>query len=94
MFEQPKTDEVVSSARKGTCATCGAKGVLVTHPPLPRCVDMAACDRKRALNAVAFRVTQLAVEQLRSRGVRYATKKDVETYLANIRSDRVKGLAR
>ena len=58
MFEQPKTDEVASSARKGTCATCGAKDVLVTHPPFPRCVDMKACDRQRGLNAIGQRTLE------------------------------------
>jgi len=53
MFEQPKTDEIVSSARKGTCATCGAQDVVVTSSLLPRCVDMNACDRQRAANRVA-----------------------------------------
>jgi hypothetical protein len=55
MFEQLKEDIVVTSARKGTCAVCGAKDVLVTHPPLSRHVDMFACEVQRGLNVIARR---------------------------------------
>lgn len=61
MFAQPKEDVVVSSARKGTCATCGAKDVLVTHPPLPRHVDAQACEQQRKLNRIAYAHRQVRI---------------------------------
>jgi len=59
MFTQPKEDVVVTSARKGTCATCGAKDVLVTHPPMSRHVDMFECDVQRGLNVIAQRAQKV-----------------------------------
>lgn len=61
MIEQPKENIVATSARVGTCTTCGAKSVLVTHPPLPRCVDMAACEQQRKLNRIAYAHGQVRI---------------------------------
>lgn len=61
MFEQPKTNDVVTSARKGTCATCGAKNVLVSSPPLSRHVDAQACEQQRKLNRRAYAHGQVRI---------------------------------
>jgi hypothetical protein len=40
----------VTPNRIGKCTVCGHQKVLVTHPPMSRCVDMKKCDDNRALN--------------------------------------------
>lgn len=61
MFEQPKTTEVVTSARKGTCSTCDAKDVLVSAPPMSRHVDAQACEQQRRLNRQAYLLGQVKI---------------------------------
>lgn len=55
MMQQPVSDGIVhTSARKGTCATCGAKDVVVSSPPSSRHVDAQACEQQRKLNRQAY----------------------------------------
>ncbi len=56
MRQPPKNTRPRSDARQGTCATCGAKNVLVSSPPLSRHIDVKACDLQRAANALKLRV--------------------------------------
>lgn len=69
------SDEI-QSTRMGQCSTCWNKGspaTLVTAPPNSRCVDMRACDARRAANVRGVRpVTKTAtVETIRRRQVYY-----------------------
>lgn len=69
----------IRSSRTGECATCGRKNVLVSMPPMSRCVDQATCEETRKLMGLLrsnkpIPVTKRAIVCTQRHGVTYYLK--------------------
>jgi hypothetical protein len=53
----------IARPKLGTCATCGLKKVLVTTPPMSRCVDLVQCARQMGENRLAVAHGQTAIRR-------------------------------